>query len=308
METITIAKKYFDSGYSVLPLTCDGSKASRIKWSDYHYQWFQLAGHFCKQSGIGLLCGKRSGNLEVLDFDDPDAFPEWAKDIDANLLATLPLVKTPSDGRHIYYRCETIEGSKVLARDNNGGVYIETRGEGAYIVAVGSPLSAHKLNKPYRLLSGNPFKPPMITQEQRAKLWEVARQLNRYTKPVKTDKPKKGSSKRAGKLPSDIVNAMEWEDILCPKGWEVVRVSGDTTHWSKPSSKGNHATTGYGDNDLFYCFSTEARPFDGNQAYNKFAVYTLLYHNGDFRKSAKAIRIQSLTKENDYDNEKAKDK
>ena len=183
-RTLDIARHYHDSGFAVLPLWCDGSKATRIKWRAY--PWFQLERWFTMTAtGIGLLCGNLS-KPEVLDFDDPNAYPQWARGIDPLLLDCLPLIETPSGGRHLYYRCPTIENNLVLARDAEGGIVIETRGQGGMVVACGSPPSVHPTNKPYRLLHGNPFNPPTITPEQRATLLEQARRLNHYTKPERS--------------------------------------------------------------------------------------------------------------------------
>ena len=169
MSVLSIAKRYHDSGLCILPLHTDGSKATIIGWAEY--PWYRLERYFSSlgnPSGIGILCGRRSRNLEVLDYDHKEAYPEWSNLIDPTLLARLVLVATPSGGMHAWYRCETMDHNQVLARDDKGDVYIETRGEGGMVVAAGSPLSVHPTHKPYRLVQGNPIHPPMITIEERA--------------------------------------------------------------------------------------------------------------------------------------------
>ena len=41
---------------------------------------------------------------------------------------------------------------------------------------------------------------------------------------------------------------------------------------------------------MFHCFSSNARPFEANKSYNKFGVFALLNHNGDFHAAADALR------------------
>src|SRR3990172_7021005 len=69
---------------------------------------------------MGAICGAVSGNLEVLDIDDTDLVGTLRETIKAlgliPLIKRLPIVKTPSGGLHIYYRCaEKVEGGKKLA-------------------------------------------------------------------------------------------------------------------------------------------------------------------------------------------------
>ena len=55
-------------------------------------------------------------------------------------------------GRKSSFRADVSEPEpgRVLARDRDGGVLIEIRGEGHQVVAPGSPSKCHPLNVPYR--------------------------------------------------------------------------------------------------------------------------------------------------------------
>ena len=45
---------------------------------------------------------------------------------------------------------------------------------------------------------------------------------------------------------------------------------------------------------MFYVFSSSAAPFEPNQAYSPFTVYTLLEHNGDYASAASTLRSQGF--------------
>jgi putative DNA primase/helicase len=304
MTVYELAKRYHDSGYAVIPLKVDGSKMPVIAWRKTHWQrfeWKEIDDYFRGSSpcGIGIVCGKISGGLEGLDFDDTVSYPRFIQALDPSLIAlvkTFPLIATPRGGNHTFWRCDTTSKKEDLARNETGKAFIELKSEGSYIVAFGSPADTHPSGKKYRLISGNPFRCPLITTEQRAELLRVARQLNRYVK-VSTVKVAPAKIRTiTGNRIGDRYNATEqWENILCPMGWEVERVSGNFTYWRKPHSpRGqSHATSGLGgDKDLFYCHTTDGAPFEANQTYQKFAAYALLYHGGDFSRAAKALLKQ----------------
>ena len=66
-------------------------------------RWFSKGKH-----GIGIIGGKVSGNLEIIDFDAPELYPEWEELVNAlepGLVDRLPKVQTQHKGYHIYYRC-----------------------------------------------------------------------------------------------------------------------------------------------------------------------------------------------------------
>lgn len=188
-----IVRQYCLSGFAVIPLRLDGSKATKICWKVYDFEkdllpFFSWNNGQGVKSGIGLLCGERSGGLEVLDFDHPDAYGQFYHLLSDNLKSivdAMPLILTPSDGNHLYYRTEVLESGKVLSRVADGGVKIETRGQGNMIVAPGSPRETHSANRIYKMLRGNPLKPPTITIAQREGIFNFARQLNEFVSPPK---------------------------------------------------------------------------------------------------------------------------
>lgn len=77
-------------------------------------------------TGIGIYLGDASGGVYARDFDDPDAYHEWAR-LHPELAKTLPTAKTASRGFHVYAR---FDGVKTSVGDDG-----ELRGTGNYVVA-----------------------------------------------------------------------------------------------------------------------------------------------------------------------------
>ena len=208
----------------------------------------------------------------------------------------MPAVRSPN-GAHLYYRCPgLIDGNKKLAQhqgdDGKLHTLIETRGEGGYIVAPGSPPSCHPTGKEYLLEYGSLSSVPIISADTRQTLLDVAASFNQYSKEVYT--PYSVSSKQNDVLrPGDDFNARaNWQtDILLPAGCRELYSRGEESYWAKPHSlsKAPHATLNWKGIDKFYVFSSAFPGLDSERAYDKFQCYTHLFHNGDFAESAKAL-------------------
>ena len=302
-NTLADARRLVAAGLPVIPILPNGSKAPPLDWKCYQSRrpteaellvWFGRP-----RFGLAIVCGEISGHLEVLDFDASEVFAPWSDLVDElipGLVQRLPVVHTPSDGRHVYYRCEVIEGNQKLAQavHAHGKVkaLIETRGEGGYIIAPGSPPGCHPLRKPYRLLDGDLADIPLITTDERALLLNAARSFNAYVEPERTIVATRTAAATTGDRPGDHYAAQTtWEDILEPHGWISVRQRGEVLLWKRPGKRerGWSATTGYAGSDLLYVFSVNAAPFEPERAYSKFAAYAWLNHAGDFTAAAKAL-------------------
>jgi putative DNA primase/helicase len=289
---------------SIIPIKRDGSKAPALPWKSYQSRtpteaelraWFEHAGY-----GLAVIAGAISGSLEILDFDAADIFPPWAdlvEELSPGLLYRLPVVQTPTRGRHVYYRCATIAGNQKLAQhpDANGRpeTDIETRGEGGYVLAPGCPLACHPLGKPYVLLDGDLVDIPTITPEERHLLHQAARTFNTYTPPGRPISPNMSAAEgqASGTRPGDDYAARtSWESILQPHGYVKARPWKGATLWRRPGKRqGWSVVTGGAEPGLLWAYSTNAAPFEPEHAYTKFATYALLYHRGDFTAAAKTL-------------------
>lgn len=293
-----IAGQYTDGGISVLPIRCDGSKAPAVgSWRNLQDRIgtaTELDSWFAGNVGIGVIGGQISGGLEILDFDEPGKFDQFAVNmvgIDSSLLPRLPKVATPSSGHHVYLRCDEIEGNQKLAMSADNQVMIETRGQGGYVVAPGSPASCHTTGRTYRHVGGPPIQDtPRISVAERRSLLDCARAFDERPaqQPAQQFTP---PQKRNGTAPGEDFGARHsWADILVPHGW--VQVSPDM--WRRPGKTSGGAsassqTTSEAGNSLLRVFSSNAHPFESDQSYSKFAAFAILQHGGDYSAAAKTL-------------------
>jgi putative DNA primase/helicase len=329
---LSLAKDLVSAGLSFVPVRVDGSKQpawdvlplvyderegrDKPKWDPFKqrlptdaelHRWF--AG---PPRGLGIICGGISGGLELLDFDvQADViFPRWCELVEAaapGLVNRLCVAKTPN-GYHVRYRVPDIEvpGNQKLAEDPDleKPTLIETRGEGGYGLAPGCPPECHPTRKTYEQYSGPGLADvPSLSIDEREVLIRVARSFDRRppappdnAPPTNTSTNHEGAS---GLRPGEDFNrrGTDWAQLLEPKGWRCVGGSGERRLWLRPGKKGPglSATTGHCRNEsgeLFYPFTSNAPPFQADRPYNRFAVYTLLYHNGDFSAAAKTLAAE----------------
>jgi Bifunctional DNA primase/polymerase, N-terminal len=299
------ARRLVASGLSVIPIRPDATKRPALDaWRPYQQRRpnaVALARWFRHGEGLGVIGGAVSGQLEILDFDAPELFAPWTALLEQRcpgLVACLPRVQTPSNGRHLYYRCQEIAGNLKLAQrlgaHDTPETVIETRGEGGYAIAPPSPPACHPRHRAYQLLCGDLAAIPTISVGQRACLLQTARAFNRYVTPQRMVSGSLGGivPRAGGQRPGDAFNAQaDWSRLLEPHGWVRVGRRGDVTYWRRPGkiSPGISASTNYAGSRLLYVFSTNAAPFEPDTAYTPFAAYALLNHGGDFTAAARSL-------------------
>lgn len=305
MIVLGYARGYAAQGYSLIPIIPDGSKSPACEsWKRYqakHATEAQVTAWFKSgRKGIALIHGAVSGGSEVLDFDAPGAFGAFKTLVPKSLLDRLVHVTTPSGGSHLYYRCpDAVERNQKLARDGHGRVKIETRGEGGYTLAPGSPAACHEANQPYSRYYGSFAAVPVLTPDERAVLLDAARSLDESPKlEARQIIGQGGTAGAEGKPGFDYNASATTTDVLAlllSSGWNYDgERSGDVYDLTRPGkADGLSATLGFcrGDNDcpLFYVFSSNAAPFDSGRAYTPFAVYAYLKHGGDFAEAARDL-------------------
>jgi hypothetical protein len=156
---------YAAAGLSVIPIA--GDKRPVMDWKPYQSRaaapaeitaWFGQR----RYPNLGLVCGRVSGGLLVLDFDHQaaDTYRLWREQA-APLSYRLPVVAT-GKGLHVYLRTAEPPGNRKLAVDQEKRPLIETRGEGGYVLA---PPSRHPSGKLYGWLRGGPPIPELSADE-----------------------------------------------------------------------------------------------------------------------------------------------
>jgi len=305
MIPLALVKQAHSAGLCVVPPAQDGSKRPMVPggggWKNYQQQRPDLAvltEWYCEANrltGMGLVCGKVSGGLEVIDFDTRAAWDEYQKM--AEYCGIAPLLnrvwagygEVSPRGAHLIYRCAEVSGNTKLAREADGKkVFIETRGEGGYIIIAPSNGTVHPSGSEYRRVSGDIATIVTITPTERKDIWELAKSMSLFVPPVSASaEPVTGSGN--GKPGDDFNRRASWDEVLGPHGWKKVFARGDTTYWRRPDkTTGVSATTGYAGTDYLYVFSTSTG-LDAERGYSKFSVYALLNHRGDFQAATREL-------------------
>ena len=291
------AHRLVHAGLSVIPI--GRNKRPLVSWKPYQARLATVAELAewcsCPEVGLAIVAGPISGNMEILDFDDITILKPWYILVEGTapgLVSRLVVVMTPRGGRHLYYRCATIQGNRQLAVTSNRKVMIETRGQGGYTLIPPSPPWCHPHHKPYVLRQGDLANIPTITTEERTILLNGARALTQYVAPERVYAPRPPTA-TDGTRPGDIFAAnVPWEDLLMPHGWRVVGHRGEVTLWCRPGKNGGvSATTGHC-GDMLYVFSSNAFPFEPERAYSKFTAFALLHAHGDFIRAATMLAGQ----------------
>ena len=299
MSLLMQACKYRRSGAAVIP--CAPNKRPLLRWKKYQQtrpSELEVCRWFWSRTvrSLAIITGAVSGGLEVLDFDHPPLFRPWYQQVCAAGLHFLPVVQTPSGGYHVYYHTQSVAGNQKLAMApmpsatrKKYQTLIETRGEGGYVLAPPSP--------GYQLKKQSLLHIPSINAEQREFLLAAARdfdqrsaaELQRERRAPRSSRPINPAAQRPGDRYNQAGNVGA---LLQKHRWQLVRSSGEETHWRRPGkSRGTaSATFNYAGNNLFYVFSTNAYPFQSQRSYSRFAVYTILEHHGDFAAAARKIR------------------
>lgn len=308
------ANRLREAGIATLPIKTDGSKKPSVNsWKEFQrrlpteaelHKWFGNGA----RPGIALICGKVSGNLEILDFDAPELIADWRAVVEETvpgLLDRLPQVETPTGGLHVFFRCPTIQGNQKLAErevevpEGTEGARqrvgrwvktetaIETRGEGGYVITAGSPATCHPSGKLYRLINGDLKAIPTIAEGERETLLGCARSFNQYVTHSKHIAPECRARAQGLKPGEEFNQRGDVRALLERHGWKYLRNGTAGELWRRPG--GEHTSATLFDNGALYVFSTNAQPFEHDRAYSPFAIFATLEHGGDFQAAAKAL-------------------
>lgn len=297
-STTDIAQKLYESGFSVIPVGKD--KVPTIRWKQNTELLLAPSDKIASSYGIGIVTGKVSGNLEVIDIDLKydltgklfDDYKALIHSQSPELLKKLVVQKTPTGGYHFIYRAPEVEGNKKLANRHATEaeqsdtkekikVLIETRGEGGYFACEPFP--------DYRVIYGSLLDVKTITKDEREILLDCAKTFNDVFEPVHVKKEHKEYI-ASNLTPFDDYNQRgEVLDLLLSQGWKLVLTRGSKNLLLRPGGAGKWSADFDTEKRLFYVF-TSSSEFEQQKAYNPVQVLCKLNFNGDYSATGKWLR------------------
>lgn len=287
------AEYYLDQGISVIPVrdkpqTYNGREypvKSAFPWAKWQkecigkQELMYLMSEKYDTSGFGLVAGKVSGNLEVIDIDVknwPGIEVRLFQDIRAlfpALYARLRIHQTPSKGYHILYRISDHEPDgnlKLAFQESAKEAAIETRGTGGYIVA--SPSMGYKVHQ------DNPI--PVITWNERCSIIAICEGYNERRKvaplPVSSSQ-----SSYYDENPFDHFNGSPAaESVLTDHGWTVCGSSNNFIWYTRPGKPSGVSASFNRHKRVYYIF-TSSTEFEPSRGYNPATALAILRFKGD---------------------------
>jgi len=273
-----IAKEYLGYGLNPVPVGED-----KIPLREGHNEPITLEeiDNF-RFDGIGISTGIASGGLEAIDFDlknsnQPEVVMQLFKSkIPKELLKKLVVQETVSGGYHMIYRCEDVSSSKKLAKSHEGKAVIETRGEGGYIKCYPS--------EGYTLLQGSFDNIPIISPEDRLKLFVSAKLLNRTVIKDANKRSSKEDKIYFRKFPKYNGTPDKGIEVLVDNGWTVHSEDSEWINLTRPDKDiSDGISAGYHkDGKFLYVFTTSQDHFEEERPYNNHAIFAELECGGRY--------------------------
>jgi len=330
-EVLTTALMWHTAGFQVFPAKLDRTKAPAGNWRQAIEQRLEvndvLAG-FAGNVGVGLICGKVSGGLEMTEFEGR-AIDEGLYDRAVELMEAAGLTElwdrittgytetTPSGGMHILYRVEGMEvpGNTKIARrpttaeeretnpDEKLKVLVETRGEGGFVIIAPTPGEGHPSGKPWEVTVGDQDSVPTLSAEERNELIRVLKALDQMPQAEPVHHVPSPRPPGDGLSPGDDYAAKTtWAQILEPEGWKHVYRAGETDYWRRPGKDvGLSASTNHKGSDVLWVWSSSTT-FDPETSYTKLGAYAHIKY-GSTNASSLANAARDLAAQGFGDND-----
>lgn len=290
--------KYIYNNFSVV--RCNSKKTATQKHTKEDYQklpWEDILHNDIAGGSTAILCGERSGNMEMLDFDtknarDPKTFYDTFCELvllklGATIIERMTIQRSPSGGYHWIYTTDKVDGNKKICKGENKQAIIESRGSGGYFIVAPS--------KGYTVISGRFDNLQYISEEVKKQLWDIAASLSEYEEPeiiirkevVKTH----GALTNIAHSANGQINYWEEFDKNCDfhtmlerDGWTTMKPKGDRFLMRRPDkddaswSADYHPNHQYG--KLLYVYTTST-VLESEKAYLP-STYLIEWHcNGD---------------------------
>ena len=322
------ALTWFDAGCSIVPVRADGSKKPQMDWKQYQQtratrekvaQWFKTS----PNSGIAVICGTVSGNLEMAEIEAAATTSEHLDRVEDAMVShgvqeAWRMLQddgymefTPSGGIHFLYRISDHEvpgNTKIANRPPNAEeleespklrsvTLAETRGEGGFVIVSPTQGTVHKSGDAWTAAPGSiEGKIPTITWATRNLLHRALSEALDEMPEMPAFEPRQMTqvSRPAGDiLPGEDFNNREsWDNLLMDYGWQYhsVNVQGGDL-WTRPGKRvidGHSASLGTHGSDNLYVWSSAA-DLPTHNPLSKFAFYAHMEHRGDFSAAGRAL-------------------
>jgi len=277
------ARRLYEAGFSLLPIKLDGSKEPALpSWDELREnrasiqqieRWFKNNIH-----GIGVVAGRASGNLVILDFETQQAWDDFqaiAKDEElAHYVDAAPLACTPGQGFHLYLRGpEAGEIESISCFDQNqktpkaNGLIAELKPKG-YVVAPGSPEGAHASRRLYGWTRHGWLENRdggMLPEGILPQLATCLKRLNKGRKTSTATPAPKPIERLAGVQPDQDSIIQQFnqdnplESLLKADGWKPAGSNGARgTKWTRPGKGKGCSATLSADGTVLWNFSSSA--------------------------------------------------
>jgi hypothetical protein len=288
-------KSLIEKGFSIMPLNPDKSPALKT-W--VHLQKERLTDlSYFKNNNIGLICGKISGNILVIDVDCKydltgklySDLKELIENSKEGLFNKFQVHATVKGGFHLIFKTQSDPiGNKKLAsrlaneeekaKGDKVKVLIETRGEGGYICF--PPMDGYSILK-------EGFE--TITDDELDILLSCCRSFNQIQEKEIEYNKKIDNSNYVNSPFEDYNNRGDCVQELINYGWKFAFEKGSNIHLKRPGTTDSRTSGNFSkEHNKFYVFSTSTE-FKENTAYSPVAVYCKLNHNDNWTECAKDL-------------------
>jgi hypothetical protein len=301
MISKSLVNKFLEFGLSVVPV--DSKKVpTQGSWKKYQSVLIQDWELGCFDNpnavGIAIVAGRVSGGLECIDIDckydlHGDLYEKYIAEIPKELLDKLVIQKTASNGYHIIYRSDKIEGNKKLAsrhttpeekeikKNEKVKVLLETRGEGGYFLVDPS--------KGYKVIQGKFSSIQKISDKERDFLIETAMTFNEYVSEQYVPKEVSQSKKYYQISPfEDFDNRCDVVSLLEQHGWSMARQFGNKYYMKREGTENRWSAEYDRNKNWFTVFSTSTE-FESLKAYRPYAIYAVLNNITDWSEVSKKL-------------------
>jgi hypothetical protein len=288
-------KSLIEKGFSIMPLNPDKSPALKT-WVHLQKEKITDLSKFTNNN-IGLICGKISGNILVIDVDCKydltgklySDLKELIENSKEGLFNKFQVHATVKGGFHLIFKTESDPiGNKKLAsrlaneeekaKGDKVKVLIETRGEGGYICF--PPMDGYSILK-------EGFE--TITDDELDILLSCCRSFNQIQEKEIEYNKKIDNSNYVNSPFEDYNNRGDCVQELINNGWKFAFEKGSNIHLKRPGTTDSRTSGNFSkEHNKFYVFSTSTE-FKENTAYSPVAVFCKLNHNDNWTECAKDL-------------------